>query len=393
MRKRGKIIVSLICSVTLLSCATLGVITFVSADNNDRSANSKPEKLITDDYTWTNPDITEAPPYLEEMSLAEKEWFEYVDYQYYKSDADSDYTYKIYTPVDYAKSSIMAIRDYDPDEGGINGSILQLGVTEDLKLIQEVLLKANLAVIGAGGVTTGLFGLTGQVVDFFDDTNIPTVTKLFRDMKDLLKNAPYYTSPDFMGIVGDGKWSGISNTGFYNCDSISISMSASETFSVQKTNTVSSSFSVEGGSKVGFDSGFIFAKVSGDINAKASSGLSNGINYQQSQSVNNSVTVSRTFSARKDKEVANVGWKLVEYVVRVPYKIDVTQTDEEGNESIVATSFVTQDLLRGVCRVFANGYIEHWNTGELVAYADFFEGFITATELISTAKAAMGANK
>ena len=32
--------------------------------------------------------------------------------------------------------------------------------------------------------------------------------------------------------------------------------------------------------------------------------------------------------------------------------------------------------------MFANGYIEHWYTGELVTYADFFDGFITATELV-----------
>jgi hypothetical protein len=45
--------------------------------------------------------------------------------------------------------------------------------------------------------------------------------------------------------------------------------------------------------------------------------------------------------------------------------------------------------MHGVCRVFANGYIEHWNTGKLVTYADFFEGFLVESQLIADAKAKM----
>ena len=94
---------------------------------------------------------------------------------------------------------------------------------------------------------------------------------------------------------------------------------------------------------------------------------------------------SRTFSARDDDSVKNVGWKLCKYVVRVPYYIEAVKVSG-ADETLVYSQYVTYDLLTGVSRVFANGYIEHWNTGELVPYADFFEGFVTAQELVDTAK-------
>ncbi|MBR1675890.1 MAG: hypothetical protein IJ706_01075 [Clostridia bacterium] len=385
MKKKSKILVSLICSVAMLSCATLGIISSASAETTSKSANSKPEKTVVGDYAWTNPDIAETPPYLEEMSLADKEWFEYVDYQYYSSNTDDDYIYKIYTPTDYGKSSIMAIRDYNPDEGGINGSTTAVSVSwqEYVEYLYLIAVGA-VGVAGTGGLVAGIYGGVAQGVGA-----AAMLTCLVTE-GDVLKNAPYYSLPEFMGINGDADWNGISNTGFYVCDSMTISMSASETFSVQKTNSMDSTYTIKGSlkTKASVKAWFVTAEV--EMNNEASNALKFGLNYQRGQSINNSITVSRTFSARKDKEVANIGWKLVEYVVRVPYRVDVMQTDEEGNESIVATSYVTQDLLRGVCRVFANGYIEHWNTGELVAYADFFEGFITATELIDTAKLQMG---
>ena len=49
---------------------------------------------------------------------------------------------------------------------------------------------------------------------------------------------------------------------------------------------------------------------------------------------------------------------------------------------------IRYNLIQGVCRVFANGYIEHWYTGDLVNYAGFFDGFITVNELLDTAKSA-----
>ena len=339
------------------------------------------------DYTDRNPNISGEKVQLEEMELAEKAWFEYVAYQTSpaKSDEGEDgYTYRIYAPTNYAESSIMAIRDYNPNQ--ISGSQTELGTMwDDMALVFANIAAANLSVIGSGGAVAGIQGAIQQEIIAVG------VGALFHNTEDILKNVPYYNSPEFMGI-SDSEWSGISNTGFYNADDITIQMDASESFNVAKTNTVSSDYSVGGESTVSVStSGFVklVAEMSGEIKNSASSALGYGVDYQQGQSVDNSISVSRTFERRTDEEVANVGWKLCEYVVRVPYKVEVVATEKDGTETVLSCSYVTQDLLSGVCRVFANGYIEHWNTGKLVSYADFFEGFITETELIAKAKAEM----
>lgn len=115
--------------------------------------------------------------------------------------------------------------------------------------------------------------------------------------------------------------------------------------------------------------------------------LGYGVDYQVGNETQNMIAVTRIFNAREDEKVRNVGWKLCEYVVKIPYYIEAVKTDATGEENILYGQYVNYNLLNGVCRVFANGYIEHWYTGELVAYADFFDGFVTATELVDIAKA------
>lgn len=114
--------------------------------------------------------------------------------------------------------------------------------------------------------------------------------------------------------------------------------------------------------------------------------LGYGVDYQYGNEHSLSVGVTRVFNRREDDEVKHVGWKLCEYIVKVPYYIEAVKKDSSGEENVLYGQYVNYNLLNGVSRVFANGYIEHWYTGELVTYADFFEGFITATELVDIAK-------
>lgn len=116
-------------------------------------------------------------------------------------------------------------------------------------------------------------------------------------------------------------------------------------------------------------------------------GIGYGVDYQYGNEHSLSIGVTRTFNAREDKEVKNVGWKLCEYIVKVPYYIEAIKVDAAGDETVLYGQYVNYNLLNGVSRVFANGYIEHWYTGELVTYADFFDGFVTASELVDKAKA------
>ena len=388
LSKKGIIIVS---SVALAFSMTLGTIALAAANDwsfpkaNDVSSNNGDNypSYVVNDYTDKNPNITDDVAKLDEMKLSSKEWFEYVDYVYYNKESDGDLVYKIYTPVDYGTSSIMAVRDYNPDTVSGNSQTVKITDADWVPMFGSI-SAANTAVIAGGGVTTGVLGMVAQNLTSLGAKNA------FKDNDDVLKNIPYYSTPEFMGIAGT-EWGGISEKGFYNANSISISMTASETLNVAKTNSTDSTYSVGGKSSAKIGGGKVlklFVDSEASIESNASSSLKYGVSFQQGQSVNNGITVQRTFSARTDDEVKDVGWKLVEYVVRVPYKVEVVSAENE--DEVIATSFVTQDLLSGVCRVFANGYIEHWNTGELVNYADFFEGFITADQLITEAKTKMG---
>lgn len=335
------------------------------------------------DYTGNHGELTGEKIRLDDPVLEEKSWYEYVGYVYsYTSEPDEDGNiYKIYLPADIANNSIMAIRDYELDGVGNNVSV---GITfMDMLPIFEQIAAANMGVGLSGGVTAAMYGGITQVVV------AGTIWGTMALNDNLLRNSKYYCSSSFMGIpdpnaTGKDKWDGVSNNGYYNASSLTISMSRSSQYSVQKTNTVSSGYTTSGKNKVDTEVKIpLLANTKAGFESNISSALNYGVNFQQSQSVNNSETVSRTFSARTDKEVNGVPWKLCEYIVEVPFYLE--QYDSEGN--FVTDAYVTYTYLNGVCRVFANGYIEHWNTGKLVTYADFFEGFHTAAEIINEAKA------
>lgn len=334
------------------------------------------------DYTENHSDLTGEKIQLDDPVLEEKSWYEYVGYVYsYTSEPDKDgNTYKIYLPADIANNSIMAIRDYELD--GVDSNV-SVGITfMDMLPVFEQIAAANIGVGLSGGITAAIYGGITQ------DIVAGTIWGTMALNDNLLRDSKYYGSSSFMGIpdknaTGKDKWDGVSNDGYYNASSLTISMTRSSQYSVQKTNTLSSSYSVQGNMEVKASVKALFVNAETTFKSQISSGLNYGVNFQQGQSVNNSETVSRTFSARIDEEVKNVAWKLCEYIVEVPFYLE--QYDSEGN--FVTDAYITYTYLNGVCRVFANGYIEHWNTGKLVTYSDFFEGFHTATEIINEAKA------
>lgn len=154
---------------------------------------------------------------------------------------------------------------------------------------------------------------------------------------------------------------------------------------VEETNvkggTSADSSTIEHGLTSGEDEGTTYQHAN-----EMSVGVGYGVDYQYGNDHSLSVGVKRIFNARDEKEVKNVGWKLCEYVVKIPYYIEAIKTESDGTERVLYGQYVNYNLLNGISRVFANGYIEHWYTGELVTYADFFDGFITATELVEKAK-------
>lgn len=515
---------------TLAFVAELTILTssaIVTSFATEKSENTAAVGTVTkhvDDYTKYFPGLRDMKMKLSDPVFSEKDWYEYIEYEFYTEVKDGDMTYRIYQPTDYSAASIMAITDYDPKEAVSSSS----NITMNLGELQGIL---DLAAQG-GSISKDYAGL-----------NLATgIASQMNSINEVMDNSKYYSTSSFLGIPGDKKYTGVSNDGFFTNDELTITISITELVSACKTVALDSSYSISEsdmsgserssyneanevvgithqdevhvdnaqtagqavshstsesqeisqsvsdmlaweisdtltttlgfteGLKVGFEEGVSAKGSVGVGEAEASfkstqeayfeshqeisnalqisqsgsqtfeSGMSKSIGSEQSVSQNLEVTnsqgksssdttaiehgltsgqgqgvtrehskdvavdlgygvdysygsqtehevaVERKFAKRDDKEVKNVGWKLCEYVVKIPYYIEAVKTDSTGEEKVLYGQYVNYNLLNGVSRVFANGYIEHWYTGELVTYADFFDGFITATELVDKAK-------
>lgn len=510
--------VAFICALTLIASVT-AVYAFAE-DNSGTAATVENAVLNVDDYTRFFPGVTATKLKLSDPVFTEKDWYEYIEYEFYTEVVDGDMTYRIYQPTDYSATSIMAITDYNPKEilGGASSITMNLG---ELQGILDIAAQG-------GNISKEYVGL-----------NLATgIASQMGSINEVMDNSKYYSSSSFLGIPGDDKYTGVSNDGFFNADSLEIEIVETESVSVCKAVAVDSSYSmsdttengktwntykevsdgvintheeqtyhedsdtsgkvtvigentttdiynlttdlenefkhnwiasheIHGGVETEFcvnnsirigkekeaelgtqnilrsfsdytniqteqidyvpksekqtgdvtstekldyteeniektntdgesstDSSTIeHALTSGEDSGATHSNakemavdLGYGVDYQYGNDHSLSLGTTRIFNAREEDEVKNVGWKLCEYVVKIPYYIEAVKTDATGEENVLYGQYVNYNLLNGVSRVFANGYIEHWYTGELVTYADFFDGFITATELVEKAK-------
>lgn len=503
--------VAFVCALTLLTSAA--VVSAFAEEKADKAATAGEAVQHVDDYTKLFPGLTDTKLKLSDPKFTEKDWYEYIEYEFYTEVKDGDVTYRIYQPTDYSAASIMAITDYNPKEvlGGTSSLTMNLG---ELQGVLDIAAKG------------------GSISKEFAGLELATgIAEQMNSINDVMDNSKYYSSSSFLGIPGDKKYTGVSNDGFFNADSLSIEITETETVSACKTVAMNSDYSVSetvineknkstfkevsdlrsntheestynetsdtvglaiGNSttvsteisesissaigweisnshtetdedhnniianveasvgcgdstyvkdSIGYDIGerhevsdtdtvsasgsvtseigaFVATSSENSINANTektntqgdssadsstiehgltsgdeegvtyqhandvSLGIGYGVDYQYGNEHSLSVGVTRTFNAREDKEVKNVGWKLCEYVVKVPYYIEAVKTESDGKEKVLYGQYVNYNLLNGVSR----GYIEHWYTGELVTYADFFNGFITATELVDMAK-------
>lgn len=496
-----------ISALTIIASATAYTV-FAEQKSKANVENNAEAVNHVDDYTSLFPGITSPKLKLSDPVFTEKDWYEYIEYEFYTEVQDGDMTYRIYKPTDYGAASIMAITDYDPKEvlGGTSSLTMNLGE------LQGVL---DIAAQG-GNISKEFVGL-----DLASG-----IASNMNSINDVMDNSKYYSSSSFLGIPGDKKYTGVTNDGFFNASSLEIEISETESVSVCKSVAIDSGYSISditengktsskrvevmdvssntheeqnykedsdtsgkvtvkgkntttdeynlttdienemkkdwaetkmntagGGLEFGYSDGVHVVghaeysrewggqdqinyvptseKQSGTVkstenldytesnvektnmtghssgdsstiehgltsgnedgvtysNAKEMSvDVGYGVNYQYGNDHSLTLGVTRAFDARDDKEVKNVGWKLCEYVVKVPYYIEAVKTDSPGEERVLYGQYVNYNLLNGVSRVFANGYIEHWYTGELVTYADFFDGFVTATELVDKAK-------
>jgi hypothetical protein len=90
------------------------------------------------------------------------------------------------------------------------------------------------------------------------------------------------------------------------------------------------------------------------------------------------VTISRTF----DAILVNgdlVPWRVVQYQVQAPVYIEVYE-----NNILTEEVYLICNLMTGLCREWADGYIEHWSTGKRVSINNFYGEYFTIDNLVNT---------
>ena len=88
-----------------------------------------------------------------------------------------------------------------------------------------------------------------------------------------------------------------------------------------------------------------------------------------SDSTSKNKTLTRTF---EKKEGINAPWRIVQYYVQVPIKVEVLK-----GTSVIDHGYFLINTITGTCRQWADGTIEHWQNGERVTIENFESDFCT----------------
>lgn len=97
---------------------------------------------------------------------------------------------------------------------------------------------------------------------------------------------------------------------------------------------------------------------------RVSAGITSTISLNEGETA----TFSRTFNAIPEANGTIVPWQVVKYDVQMAVFVRVYK---KNDYRLYKEGYLMLNLMSGVCRRWANGYIEHWRTGEKVVIEDF----------------------
>ena len=371
MKRTKRLLSVILCLLFVCSATIVAFASDYANENNGKGKSASNEAVEANtDFEKNRTNASDLPKDKDRIAYPVSDvtanWPEYIPYQstsYTSFDGDEGEKYEVYMPTDLGKSLIMEAKAYDLESlhNDQLGAVFQLDLMLDEASLLAQIVAGNVGVVSAGGIGVGLTGGVTQTI-------IGTL-----GVGGLLSNACYY--------AGD-YYTGLSNNGFYSMDSITIGINNSIGHSISKSTSVNYSAKSGGSNELGGSIG-LEMKFKSEFSSTISTNY--GITAGQSGSTGNSL--SMTFAKRTDAELRDAAWRIVEYKAIVPLKICLFKNIVDENDIIVdnkpdpvETYYVKEYLLSGYCREWANGYIEHWNTGKLVFRADFYKGFLTPYE-------------
>lgn len=173
-----------------------------------------------------------------------------------------------------------------------------------------------------------------------------------------------------------GQTQSIASGDYTTASSVTVNYSVSSSFSLgfNESLTVGMTIGTElgAGASATASAGLVSATTS--IESKVKYDVSTQLGFQSNQTMQTSETqsISRTFE--KIDEI-DTPWRIVQYYVQVPVKIEVYK---KGVQSILDSGYFLINIMTGTCRQWADGTIEHWQTGERVTIENFESDFCTA---------------
>ena len=97
--------VAFVCALTLLASAA--VVSAFADDKAEKAATAGEAVQHVDDYTKLFPGLTDTKLKLSDPVFTEKNWYEYIEYEFYTEVKDGDMTYRIYQPTESHIWSIL----------------------------------------------------------------------------------------------------------------------------------------------------------------------------------------------------------------------------------------------------------------------------------------------
>ncbi len=107
---------------------------------------------------------------------------------------------------------------------------------------------------------------------------------------------------------------------------------------------------------------------------RVSAGITSTISLNEGETA----TFSRTFNAIPEANGTIVPWQVVKYDVQMAVFVRVYK---KNDYRLYKEGYLMLNLMSGVCRRWANGYIEHWRTGEKVVIEDFMGEYLSPESL------------
>lgn len=159
----------------------------------------------------------------------------------------------------------------------------------------------------------------------------------------------------------------------YITETSDFSSASSVNVTYQVSSGATKDFSNSFSTSIGFDIKEDIDAILVDVSITSKLSLQTTNTFKDSASLTETRSLSRTFAAIPNPDGTIAPWRVVQYTVQIPVKLDIF--DEAG--TLVNSGYYLLNMMTGTCREWATGHIEHWNTGEKVSLADFYGEFLT----------------